>query len=466
MDNSLVELNILVKVENLNYRIIDNNSTLINKHVIDNKTNTDWNSNRCFILIQFELIKMDDISNIIITLYPLENNNNYNIDNNTYCYPFNEQNIEKVFNKYYLSDYFILMRNLTKMLNIIETKYRVIYEKIIYYIKKKKRTMFCIDSILKTIVKIPLIVQGRQMLKKYRVPNYQMVFDKLKIKNNICHLNNIEADKVFLLSIIDKIKNIIFDCDYIKDSANQMEIFLAYSNLNLNIKSKSSYNGKTTSAIFRVISLVYSGIDIENIYYIVANHIKKKNIDSFWTENIEPILGYSIKVYTIESFIKQKNLNMDHIIIDINNYNETSYINMLDEIIKTYNINITYVGNVIKSDYIKTIISNEIVIEDIDFERNELVHMTHSDIDKYFKTQNMIFIIDKKISLDIKNMIRNNVSRDHMYSPKKITLELLETINFNSTYLIYNKFSDITLSPEILNELQKRTSLNYIVFLE
>ena len=28
MDNSLVELNILVKVENLNYRIIDNNSTL------------------------------------------------------------------------------------------------------------------------------------------------------------------------------------------------------------------------------------------------------------------------------------------------------------------------------------------------------------------------------------------------------------------------------------------------------
>jgi hypothetical protein len=326
--------------------------------------------------------------------------------------------------------------------------------------------MFCIDSILKTIVKIPLIVQGRQMLKKYRVPSYQMVFDKLQIKNNICHLNNIEADKVFLLSIIDKIKNIIFDCDYIKDSANQMEIFLAYSNLNLNIKSKSSYNGKTTSAIFRVISLVYSGIDIENIYYIVANHIKKKNIDLFWTENIEPILGYSIKVYTIESFIKQKNLNMNHIIIDINNYNETSYIKMLDEIIKTNNINITYVGNVIKSDYIKTIISNEIVIEDIEFERNELVHMKHNDIDKYFKTQNMIFIIDKKISLDIKNMIRNNVSRDHMYSPKKITLELLEMINFNSTYLIYNKISDITLNSDILNELQKRTSLNYIVFLE
>ena len=304
------------------------------------------------------------------------------------------------------------------------------------------------------------------MLKKYRVPNYQMVFDKLEIKNNICHLNNIEADKVFLLSIIEKIKDIIFHCDYIKDSAHQMEIFLAYSNLNLNIKSKSSYNGKTTSAIFRVMSLVYSGIDIENIYYLVANHIKKKNIDIFWNENIEPIIGYSLKVYTIESFVKQKNLIIEHIIIDINNYNEINYTKIVDETIKNNNIHITYVGNVIKSEYIKTIISNEIIIEDIDFEKNELVHMKHTDIDKYFKNQNMIFIIDKKISLDIKNMIRNNVSRDYMYSPKKITLELLETIDFNSTYLIYNKISDITLSPDILNELQKRTSMNYIAFLE
>jgi hypothetical protein len=92
--------------------------------------------------------------------------------------------------------------------------------------------IFCLDSILKTIVKIPIIVQGRQVLRKYRVPTNQMVFDKLNIENNICHLANQEGDQIFLLGILNKISDLIFNHIYIRDSYKQTDIFLHASNIN------------------------------------------------------------------------------------------------------------------------------------------------------------------------------------------------------------------------------------------
>jgi len=465
-DDNSFELDIMVKILNIEYSINYNNNNLINKNSITENATFEWSTEKCFMFLQFDTKTPENINNIIVTLYPIKYNETYNIDSNTYKYKFNNENIIKIFNKYYENDYFILLRNSTKNLELINIKYKNIYDTIIDYVNKKSRIIFCIDSILKTIVKIPVIVQGRQVLRRYRVPPNQLVFDKLNIKNNICHLTNLEGDRIFILSILNKITDMIFNHLYIKDSAKQTDIFLYSSNLNLNILSKNSYNGKTLSAIFRIISLIYSGNDIENIYYIVSNQIKKKNLENFWINNIEPYLGYIIKIYTVESFIKHLNTDIEHIIIDINYYNNIDNIKIIEEFIKLNNTRITYVGNIYYSEYIEMITPNKVIIDDLEFEKKEILYKKYTDISDYYNNENVIFILDNKVPLEIKTNIRNNISRDNIYNPKRVNIALLEGMEFTSSYIVYNKMSDIKLSVEILDEIGKRTSKECIFFLE
>ena len=465
MDNS-VELDIIVKIANIGYTINYNNSSLDNNNIAIENANLEWNSQRCFMFLQFDTKNTDIISGIIITLYPVDDIVDYNIDANTYRYKFNNENISKIMNKYLDNDYYILLRNHSKNMGIIQSKYKPIYDIINESIHVKKRTIFCLDSILKTVVKIPVIVQGRQVLRKYRVPPNQMVFDKLKIENNICHLSNLEGDRIFLLSILNKISELIFDHIYIRDSCKQTEIFLYNSNMNLNILSKNSYNGKTISAIFRIVSLIYSGANIENIYYIVANQVKKKNLESFWVNYIEPYLGYVIKIYTVESFIKHINNSIEHILIDINYYNNFENIQIIEEYVKTNKTTITYIGNVQYSNYFTEIVQNKIIIDDLEFEKKEMVYKKYEDICHYYNNDNSIFILDNKVPLEVKNNIRNNISRDNIYNPKRVSIEILEGMEFVSSYIIYNKISDIKLSSDILDEISKRSSKECIIFLE
>ena len=369
-------------------------------------------------------------------------------------------------NKYLDNDYFILLRNNNKHLGLISLKYKNIYDIILDYIHKKKRLIFCLDSILKTLVKIPVIVQGRQVLRKYRVPPNQMVFDILKIKNNICHLTNIEGDRIFLLSILHKITDLIFNHLYIRDSYKQTDIFLFTSHRNLNILSKNSYNGKTISALFRIISLIYSGKNIENIYFIVSNQVKKKNLESFWINYIEPYLGYIIKIYTVESFIKHINNSIEYIIIDINYYNNLENIQIIEDFVKTNKTNITYVGKIQYSNYFAEIIEHTIIIDDLEFEKKETIYKKYDDICNYYNNENSIFILDNKVPLEVKNNIRNNISRDNIYNPKRVNIEILEGMEFISSYIIYNKISDIKLGNDILEEISKRSSKECIIFFE
>ena len=379
MENS-VELDIIVKITDIGYSINYNNSSLdINNNTTEN-ANSEWNNQKCFMFLQFETKNTVLINSIIVTLYPVDNILDYNIDANTYRYKFNSDNVSKIMNKYLDNDYFIILRNNNKNMELISSKYKNIYDVMIDYIYKKKRIIFCLDSILKTVVKIPVIVQGRQVLRKYRAPPNQMVFDKLKIKNNICHLSNFEGDRIFLLSILNKISELVFNHIYISDSNKQTDIFLYTSYMNLNILSKNSYNGKTISAIFRIVSLVYSGANIENIYYIVSNQVKKKNLESFWINYIEPYLGYIIKIYTVESFIKHINNSIEHIFIDINYYDNLENIQIIEDYVKTNKIIITYVGNIQYSNYFAEIVKNKITIDDLEFEKKEIIYRKYDDI--------------------------------------------------------------------------------------
>ena len=68
--------------------------------------------------------------------------------------------------------------------------------------------------------------------------------------------------------------------------------------------------------------------------------------------------------------------------------------------------------------------------------------------------------------MDIKNNIRNNISRENIYNPKKINIEILDGMEFISSYIVYNKISDIKLSNEILEEFLKRSAKECIIFLD
>ena len=379
MDNS-TELDIIVKIVDIKYTINYNNSSLINKNNIIENSNLEWNKQKCFMFVQFETKNADTINNIVVTLYPVKSIEEYNIDANTYYYKFNNDNILKIMNKYIDNDYFILMRNINKNLGLLRSKYINIYDTLIEFVHIKKRLIFCLDSILKTIVKIPVIVQGRQVLRKYRVPPNQMFFDKFKIKNNICHLTNLEGDRIFLLSILNEIIELIFNHIYIRDSSKQTDIFLYTSYRNLNILSKNSYSGKTISAIFRIVTLIYSGVNIENIYYVVSNQVKKKNLESFWVNYIEPYLGYIIKIYTVESFIKHMNNSIEHLFIDINYYNNLENIKIIEDYVKENKTQITYVGNIHYSNYFLEIIEDKIIIDDLEFEKKEIIYKKYEDI--------------------------------------------------------------------------------------
>ena len=236
--------------------------------------------------------------------------------------------------------------------------------------------------------------------------------------------------------------------------------------MNLNILSKNSYNGKTISAIFRIVSLVYSGANIENIYYIVSNQVKKKNLESFWINYIEPYLGYIIKIYTVESFIKHINNSIEHIFIDINYYDNLENIQIIEDYVKTNKIIITYVGNIQYSNYFAEIVKNKITIDDLEFEKKEIIYRKYDDICNYYNNENSIFILDNKVPLEVKNNIRNNISRDNIYNPKRVNIEILEGMEFVSSYIIYNKISEIKLSNDILEEISKRSSKACIIFLE
>lgn len=462
-----IELDIIVKILDLKYAIEYNNNSLINNNISIENSNTDWNKQTCFLFLQFDTKNTNIITNIIVTLYPINiNKEDYIIGNNTYNFKFTTDNIIKIMNKYIENDYFILFRNTNKYMEILNSKYNSMYTTFMQYINNRKRLIFCLDSILKTIVKIPVIVQGRQVLRKYRVPPNQLVFDKLNIKNNICHLSNLEGDRILLFSIIKQIIDLIFNHIYIKDSSKQTDIFLYLSNLNLNITSKNIYNGKTISAIFRVISLIYSGHNNDNIYYIVSNQVKKKNLESFWLNYIEPYLGYVIKIYTLDNFIKHKDCTIEHLIIDINYYNNQENINILENLVQTNNIKITYVGNIHYSQYFSLIINDVICIDDLEFEKKEIIYKKYIDIDKYFNNTNCIFILDNRVPIEIKNNIRDNVSRENIYNPKKITHEILDGMEFASSYIIYNKVSEIKLSQNILDDIVKRSSKECIFFLE
>jgi hypothetical protein len=436
MENT-IELDIIVKISSIGYSINYNNNSIDNYNSTIENVNFEWNTNKCFMFLQFETKNTDIINDIIITLYPINNIIDYNIDANTYRFKLNSENILKIMNKYIDNDYFIIMRNQNKNMELIKSKYTKIYDLLIEFIIKKKRMIFCLDSILKTIVKIPIIVQGRQVLRKYRVP-----------------------------TILNKISDLIFNHIYIRDSYKQTDIFLHASNINLNILSMNSYNGKTISALFRVVSLVYSGANIENIYYIVSNQIKKKNLESFWMNYIEPYLGYIIKIYTVESFIKHINNTIEHIIIDINYYDNLENLKIIEEYVKVNNITITYVGNVQFSNYFTEVAQYKIIIDDLEFEKKQIIYKKYENICDYYNNENSIFILDNRVPLEIKNNIRTNVSRDNIYNPKKINIELLEGMEFVSSYIVYNKISDIKLSNSILDELSKRSSKECIIFFE
>ena len=465
MENS-VELDIIVKIANIGYSINYNNSSLDSNNNTKENANLEWNNNKCFMFIQFETKTVDVIHSIIVTLYPINNTVDYSIEANTYRYKFNCENITKIMNKYLDNDYYILLRNNSKNIGLLSLKYKNVYDIVLEHILIKKRIIFCLDSILKTIVKIPIIVQGRQVLRKYRVPPNEMVFEKLKMENNICHLNNLEGDRIFLLSILNKISDLIFNHIYIRDSSKQTDIFLYTSNINLNILSKNSYNGKTISAIFRIVSLIYSGVNIENIYYIVSNQVKKKNLESFWINYIEPYLGYVIKIYTVESFIKHSNNLIDHIFIDINYYNNIENIQMIEDYVKINKTKITYVGKIQYSQYFADIVKDNIVIDDLEFEKKEIIYKKYENISNFYNNENSIFILDNKVPLQVKNNIRNNISRDNIYNPKRVNIEILEGMEFASSYIIYNKISDIKLTNDILEEIAKRSSKECIIFLE
>ena len=465
MDNS-IELDIIVKILDINYTINYNNSSLINKNNVKENSNLEWDKQKCLMFLQFETKNTDIINNIVVTLYPVKLEEEYNIDANTYYFKFNMDNILKIMNKYIDNDYSLLMRNTNKNIGLLKSKYTNIYETLIEFIHIKKRLIFCLDSILKTIVKIPIIVQGRQVLRKYRVPPNQMVFDKFNIKNNICHLTNLEGDRIFLLSILKEIIELIFNHIYIRDSDKQTDIFLYTSYRNLNILSKNSYSGKTISAIFRIVTLIYSGVNIENVFYIVSNQVKKKNLESFWINYIEPYLGYIIKIYTVESFIKHMNNSIEHLLIDINYYNNIENIKIIEDFVKANKTQITYVGNIHYSNYFSEIIQDTIIIDDLEFEKKEIIYKKYKDICDYFNIENSIFILDNKVPLDIKNNIRNNISRENIYNPKKINMEILDGMEFISSYIVYNKISDIKLGNDILDELLKRSAKECIIFLD
>jgi hypothetical protein len=103
------------------------------------------------------------------------------------------------------------------------------------------------------------------MLKKYRVPNYQMVFDKLGIKNNICHLNNIEADKGL---------DIVYD--QIAAFANQNKIVADGRQIFKQIQGTSkliqlNFKGNTSELVKTVLQANKLGLSLDQVNKIAGS---------------------------------------------------------------------------------------------------------------------------------------------------------------------------------------------------
>jgi hypothetical protein len=467
--NNCIELDILVKVLDLKYTLHCKNekSIIFNTKTVEsaNLTLPSWSA---IVFIQFQYKTSDIIENIIITCYPkdLAIIQDFNIDNYTYNYQFNIENLKKIMETYLSHDYYLFFRNYKKTIVFLKQFYSEEYELLCRNLDKKQRVVFCLDSILKTIVKMPIIVQGRQVSRKYRIPTNQMVFDNLDIKNNSAHLKSFDGDRVFFYSILPKIDELVFNRDFLKDSPDQTSVFMANSNSNINIISKSSYSGKTVSALYRVVSLVYNGVDIENIYFVVSNPLKKKNLEQFWATYIEPSLGYLIKIYTIDNFNKHKIQTIEYIFIDINHYDNQDNINSIESIIETYNPFIVFVGNMRMFTKISNRQYNIISIDDIDFEKNTLAIMNLETINDILDApnSNSLFVLDNRVNIDIKNRVREKVPRDNIINPKKLSLEFLDGLEFSNCYLLYNSKDDNRLPDEIMDELRKRSTKDCIIY--
>jgi hypothetical protein len=160
------------------------------------------------------------------------------------------------------------------------------------------------------------------------------------------------------------------------------------------------------------------------------------------------------------------NNSIEHLLIDINYYNNIENIKIIEDFVKANKTQITYVGNIHYSNYFSEINQDTIIIDDLEFEKKEIIYKKYKDICDYFNIENSIFILDNKVPLDIKNNIRNNTSRENIYNPKKINMEILDGMEFISSYIVYNKISDIKLGNDILDELLKRSAKECIIFLD
>ena len=67
MENS-VELDIIVKINNIVYSINYNNSSLDNNNNTIENANLEWNKEQCFMFLQFETKNAEVINSIIVTL--------------------------------------------------------------------------------------------------------------------------------------------------------------------------------------------------------------------------------------------------------------------------------------------------------------------------------------------------------------------------------------------------------------
>jgi hypothetical protein len=432
-----MELDILVKIKDLNYKIVGIEK--LNSNCVKNTSKLlDINVDNLAVLIQnrgelFELSFYNFVENNINKNFSLMTTENF---------------IQYLNNTYSKYNHYLFFLNTNKIIinDLIKKELHI-----------KGRSYYCLQSILKTICKISVIVQGRQVLRKYRIPNINQVLNSLNFNNTYLSEDENYNYRYLFNTILKTIYNNVILNTHIAVSNNQIQLFHTLIDGSIHIKSTNNYSGKTYGAIFKILSLVYSGVDIDDIVYVIDKSQRKRMIEHIWNSNLLYITGYIIKILPIENLVKNT-YNYNYIFIDINNYNDY---NMLDLFYDKYNSkNLIIINNEFLSNKIKNI--KNVVIDDIDFTYDKPKFLD-INMENIIVREDALYIIDSQLKADIKNMLRTKLNKENIVSIKKLNIDLLLGYEFYGIY-IFVKSKEVILSHSLISEIYKRATNEIIIY--
>jgi hypothetical protein len=450
-----MELDILVKITDINYTIVGS-ERLSQSNTTNLNVNINISRDNLLVLVQ----KSENYKDKKYELSFYTNSEEDNIDKNFIILDIH-QFINYLNTTYTQYNHVIFFQNTLRIMEYINTHHNENLNDIKTILNLNGRAYYCVDSILKTITKIPVIIQGRQVLRKYRIPQINQVFDVLKVTNIYISSDTTYNYRYLFDKLLYKIDQNIINNTFISISDQQTFIFKCLLTENIHITSPNYYSGKSTTIYYKIASLIYGGVDVDDIVLVLDKTRRKKIVENFWNQNLLAELGYKIKLLPIENIVKLSSYPK-YIIVDINLYNDTDTLDSFCNKLTNNNIVIVVANEYLKE---KLGILKSYVINDIEITHN--VPDTLS-INEHIKTLNIrddcLYIIDNQLDVEYKSYLRQTISKDNLVSIKKITNELLIGNEFYGVYIFVKSLNNIKNNP-LINECYKRSTHEIIIYM-